>query len=257
MGNYEQPALQSAARVLRVVQLLGQRGAVSLTEVAHELDVSPSIAHRLLATCCAADFARQETAGGAYTAGPALHELSLGSSHARTLREAGAAVLSRAQKELGETVSVVVLEGRAVRFVETLEGEGVIRVSAPIGRTFPAHATAAGRALLACLSPEDLARRYPTRTLPRVPSSRVRTWSDLDAELENTRRRGWAVQIGEADRDLMAVAFAVVDGLGEPRAAINATALRIRYPSPDAVEELSSRLAPFARSLQRRLRGSR
>lgn len=257
MGNYEQPTLQSAARALRVVQLLGQRGAVSLTEVAHELDVSPSIAHRLLATCCAADFARQEAAGGAYTVGPALHELSLGSSQAIPLREAGAAVLAKARKALGETVSVVVMEGRAVRFVETLEGEGVVRVSAPIGRTFPAHATAAGRALLACLSPDDLARRYPSRTLPRVPSSLVRTWPDLVAELEATRRRGWSLQIGEADPELMAVAFAVVDGLGEPRAAINATAPRTRHPSSEDVEALAGRLAPFATSLQRRLRGSR
>lgn len=258
MGNYEQTPLQSAARVLRVVQLLGQRGVVSLTEVAHELDISPSMAHRLLSTCCATDFARQDAAGGAYTVGPALHELALGSSHARLLRAAGASVLARAQRELGETVSIVVLEGRTVRFVETLEGEHVIKVAAPIGRTFPAHATAAGRALLACLPPDDLARRYPTLTLPRVPApSQVRTWTDFEAELDRTRHRGWALQLGEADHDLMGVAFAVVDGLGEPRAAINATAPRSRYPSHEAAEALASRLAPFARSLQRRLRGSR
>lgn len=258
MGNYEQAPLQSAARALRVIQLLSQRGVVSLTEVARELDVSPSMAHRLLATCCATDYARQDTAGSAYTVGPALHELALGASHAGLLQAAGASVLAKAQRELGETVSIVILEGRSVRFVEALEGDGVIKVSAPIGRTFPAHATAAGRALLACLPADDLERRYPTLTLPKAPAaSRLQTWADLEAELDSTRRRGWAVQVGEADRDLMAVAFAVVDGLGEPRAAINATAPRSRYPSPEAAAELASRLAPFARSLQRRLRGSR
>ncbi|MGO1768939.1 MAG: IclR family transcriptional regulator domain-containing protein, partial [Microbacterium sp.] len=146
--------LQSAERTLKVVQLLVQRGALSLTEVARELDISPSMAHRLLATCCATGFARQDAPSGAYTAGPALQEISLGPSGAATLRETGAATLARVHKELGETVSVVVLEGRAVRFVETLEGDGLIRVAAPLGRTLAAHATAAGRALLACLPTE-------------------------------------------------------------------------------------------------------
>lgn len=257
MRKYDRPVLQSAERTLKVIQLLVQRGALSLTEVARELDISPSMAHRLLTTCCATGFARQDAPSGAYTAGPALQEIALGASGAATLRESGAATLARAQKALGETVSVVVLEGRAVRFVETLEGDGLVRVAAPLGRTLAAHATAAGRALLACLPEEELERRYPTRTLPRAPRSRVRTWADLSEELEATRARGWAVQAGESDSELLAVAFAVVDGLGAPRAALCAAVPLSRYAEPDAVGELAEALRPFARSMQRRLRGSR
>ncbi|MFC7405651.1 IclR family transcriptional regulator [Georgenia alba] len=248
--------LQSAERTLRVVQLLAQRGRATLTEVAGELSISPSMAHRLLTTCCELGFARQDGSGGMYETGAALHELSLGLTRATALRDAGAAQVAKACKELRETVSVVVLEGRDVRFVETLEGDRAVRVTSPIGRTMPAHATAGGRAMLSCLPPEELDRRFPTHRLTHVPWSAIETWEELVCELDRVRDRGWAIQIGEGEDDVVAVGYPILDGLGLPRAALVASAPRTRLATSHDAQAVARVLEPHARKIQRRLRGS-
>ncbi len=254
--NYSRPVLRSAERALRVVQLLGQRGRVSLTEVARELGVSPSTAHRLLTTCCEMGFARQEDSGGTYESGAVLQELSLAFSRATALRDAGAAQLSKAAKQLRETVSVVVLEGRDVRFVETLESDRAVRVATPLGRTLPAHATAGGLAMLAALAPDELHRRFPTRGLPQVSWSAITTWDELLAELGRVRERGWAIQIGEADEEVVAVGHAILDGLGLPRASLVVSAPRARITTSEEARAVATALEPHAHKIQRRLRGS-
>lgn len=256
MADYSQTTLQSAERVLRVVQLLGERGSVRLTEVAGELGVSPSMAYRLLGTCCAVGFARQDTSGAPYEAGPAIQELALSSHRAIDLKKAGAQQLAKAAKELGETVSVCVLEGRMVRFVETIEGTQLLRVATPIGKTFHAHYSAAGRVMLAHLPCEALESRYPSKTLERTELAEPMEWEQFTSELERVRARGWAVQLGEAQRDIGAVAHVILDGLGAPRAALVCTVPLSRISTRGDAEELAARLEPYAKRIQRRLRGS-
>ena len=257
MGSYSRNTLQSAERVLRVVQLLAERGSVRVTEVASELGVSPPVAYRLLDTCCQAGFASQDASGAPYEAGPAIQELALHAHRAVDLKKAAAAQLAKAVKELGETVSICVLEGRRVRFVETLEVVTFLRVAIPIGRTFPAHHSAGGRVMLAHLPMRAVEARYPSRTLERAEHCAPMEWAGFTEELKRVHARGWALQIGEAHRDIGAVAHVVLDGLGAPRAALTCTVPLSRISNPQKLEDLAHRLEPFARTIQRRLRGSR
>lgn len=248
--------MQSAGRALQLIQLLGQRGEVTLTEVARELGISPSMAHRLLVTGCELDFVHQAQPGAPYGLGLALKELSLSASSAVTLRDAGATQLAEAAKELRETLSVVVLEGHQIRFVETIEAERAVRVAAPIGRVLPAHASAGGRAILSCLPPEELLRRFPARRLPPAAGAPRPSWEEFLNDLLHIRNRGWALQMGEAEEDVAAVGQPVVDGLGNPRAAVVVSVPRSRLHSFPQAQALIDALEPYLLSFQRQLRGS-
>ena len=78
--------MNSSLLALRTVQILADRGTVTLSELASALDVSPSTAHRVLANCRTAGFATQHERGGAYSVGPAAHELTLILTKATGLR---------------------------------------------------------------------------------------------------------------------------------------------------------------------------
>ncbi|OLT03000.1 hypothetical protein BJF90_27175 [Pseudonocardia sp. CNS-004] len=170
-------AISSAAAVLALVRLIARRGSVTVTEVSRELDVAVSTAHRLLATCVREGFARQDHVGGPYTAGPTLHELTLvAGSHAVPLRDAGAEVLAGLREELGETISLAILEGRHTRFVQSLEGPRSVRVSSRLGLLLPAHSTSGGKAMLAALAPSALRERYPSQHLEATTDRSIADW---------------------------------------------------------------------------------
>lgn len=248
--------LGSAARVLKVVRMVGNRGAVTVAEVARELSTSTSTAHRLLATCRAENFVRQESVGGAYVMGPALHELSLGATSAITLREAAGPTLYKAAQALDETVGFVVAEGREGRYVESIEGNRSVRITSLLGLQFPLTSFAGGRAILAALSTSEVERRLSTRVLRTVTDRSMSKWDDLVAELERIRHRGWSVDFAEADPEAGSIAIAVIDSSGSPRGAVSLNVPLSRMTAKHDAVDLAEKLLPFATAIQRRMRGS-
>ncbi|MGE5136976.1 MAG: IclR family transcriptional regulator [Gemmatimonadota bacterium] len=252
MRNQGPQVLQSAEHALRVVLLVASRGSVTVTEVAAELSVGPSTAHRLLATCRHTGFVRQERPGGPYVIGPAVHELTLATTAAVTLRDAAGPVLQDLAAATGETVSLLVLEGRNVRFVESLEGSRPVRVASRVGVVLPAQDTSGGKAMLACLAGAELERRFPGR---RLAGDRPPPWPELLAELDRIRRRGWATKFAEGDPGIGAVGAAVRSGTGEPRAAVVAAAPLARLGSLRQAAAAVTPVVDAAAAIGRRLRG--
>jgi DNA-binding IclR family transcriptional regulator len=250
-------AIGSAAAVLALVRLVARRGSVTVTEVSRELDVAVSTAHRLLATCVREGFARQDHVGGPYTVGPALHELTLvAGSNAVPLRDAGAEVLAALRDELGETVSLAILEGRHTRFVQSLEGRRSVRVSSRLGLLLPAHSTSGGKAMLAALSPDALRDRYPSHHLQATTARSITDWDDLRRELNRVRRRGWAANLGETDPAVAALGAAVLLGTGEPVAAVCVAAPMSRLGTAARLRALAPAVIAAASKIQQRMRGS-
>lgn len=256
MRDTREISLKSTERALKVVRMVGQRGSVSVTEVARELGTSTSTAHRVLATCLAQEFVRQDNVGGAYVMGSALHELSLGATSAVALRDAAAPALRKAAEVLDETVSFVVAEGRDGRIVESVEGNRSVRITSLLGRHFPLNSFAGGRAILAALTPAEVEQRLAARVLPGVTPRSMTDWDDLVAELERVRTRGWAVDFAEADLEAGSVAVAVVDSSGAPRGAVGVNVPLSRMTAKAEAVALAQELMPFATTIQRRLRGS-
>ncbi len=255
-GRKARRYVSSAENALLVVQLMSQRGQLSVREVAHELGVADSTAHRLLSACRRVGFVRQESVGGAYFAGPALHEMALAASGAPRLREATGVLALQTAQELSETVSVAILEGRQCRFVESFEGNRPIRVSSLLGQLHPAHASSAGRAILARLGSDDVARRYPTKMLERRTDRTIAEWAAFEAELDRTRNRGWAVEFGEVEAGIASVSHVLTDSTGQPKAAMCVSVPMSRLTTGKDALPLANALGSVAAQVQSLLRAS-
>lgn len=245
--------LQTVDRALQLISLIGSRGEMTVTEVAGALQVSPSMAHRLLRTCTDAGYLRQDARNGPYLVGPALRQLSVDVSRGSTLRDLLGGVLRQAADGLLETTNLAVLEGRNIRFILTEEGAHLVRIARPIRALTPAHATAAGRVLLADLSDEELAARYRGVALDTVQPGTIQDWDQLMAELAKVRSRGWAIQVGEAQPGVAALAMPVRDGSGHAVAALTVTVPYLRLHRVEDARSLALRLRRFVDQMERRL----
>ncbi|MQA97672.1 MAG: helix-turn-helix domain-containing protein [Streptosporangiales bacterium] len=219
-NNGRGAGLSSVDNALRLLALIGEHQALRVAEAADLLGVARSTAHRLLNSLREHGFVLQDRPGGAYRPGPVLTEIGLTAIGRIDIRRVAAQVMRDLAVRTQETISLSVLEGRDVRFIECVEGTRSVRVGSRTGLALPAHCTAAGKAILSALAPVELDRRYAGRELPaRTPASPTDR-ARLDRELAETRRTGYAVNLEEGEPGISAVGAPIRDLTGAPLGAL-------------------------------------
>lgn len=194
----------------------------------------------------------RDAATGRYHLGLELYALAAATAQHRLLSVAPD-VLRHLAGELDETVHLCTLHGIDVL---TLRSESpparATAWGAWEGETVPAHATSAGRVLLAGLSPAALRDRYRAAELAgSAPRSRVQGVQDLAEVLAEVRATGTAVVTEEHEEGAVGVSAPVHDFRGERVAAINVSGeRRLMEPRLDVVVE---RVSVAAVSLSRLL----
>jgi DNA-binding IclR family transcriptional regulator len=208
-GPVPQYPIESVDNALKVLLLLGERTELRLTEVAEYLSVASSTAHRLLAMLHYRGFIRQDERGKAYLPGTALTGVAFSILQRFDAREALRPVLERLNTELAETVHLGILDGNTVRFIDAIESPQAVRVASRLGQSKPAHCTSTGKAMLAQLSAEDLRRLYPAQELEGLTPNSIRRRTELEHEIEVTRRMGYATSDEESEDGVSSVAVTV------------------------------------------------
>ncbi|ANY08833.1 IclR family transcriptional regulator [Pseudonocardia sp. HH130630-07] len=225
------PAYPVAAvdRTLQLLQLLGEIPELRLADVRERLGVGQSTAHRLVAMLVYRGFAVQDPVSRAYRAGPELLAAGSAAGRGATLRDAAAPALLTLARTCAETVHLGVLEPAGVRYLVGIESERALRVADRTGGTRPAHATSMGKSMLATLT-DDEVRALCGRH--RLSSPTDRTITDVDAllaELDATRRRGYARNSAEMEPGVSSVAIALPRTVPGPPAALSVAAPEVRW----------------------------
>lgn len=217
--------LQSLTRGLTVLDYLAaSKEPVRLTDVATFLGVDKSNASHLLRTLVSADYAEQVD-GRKYRAtskvrpaeGPSLEDIIAYRSRLH-------GTLEELVGTTGECAHMAVLVGSKVWYVDKIDSPLPLKVDHPIGSLAPLYCTALGKAFLAFGDPKEIGPLEPhtNRTITRKPA--------LDAEIEATRKRGFAVDDEEFTQGIRCAAAPIYDpsrrmvaaiGLSGPTARID------------------------------------
>lgn len=244
----------SVDNALRLLELIGERQALRVSEAATLLGVAPSTAHRLLTSLRRRGFVLQDRPNSAYRPGPVLNEIGLAAIGRIDIRRVARPVLEEVREQTRETVSLSLIEGRSVRFVDCVESPRTVRVGNRTGVVLPAHCTAAGKVILASLPESELTRRYSDRELVACTESSVSEWGELEEELAEIRRSGYAVNIEEGETGISAVATALQDLTGAPLASIAVVVPSSRMPPRTDAGGLASGLMTARDQIQDLLR---
>jgi IclR family transcriptional regulator, KDG regulon repressor len=204
---------RSVGRTLDLLELLASDAPLGVTDVASRLGLSKPAAHRLLAALTERGFAEQEPATSKYALGLRAFGLATLAGARQDLRSAGAKHLRELNEATGETVHEAVYDDGHVVYLDRLESRQPVAPISRIGARAPAHCVATGRAILAYLPEaevEALLERGLERFTDRTPATRERLLADIEA----TRRRGYAVNEGAWRADVAGVAAPVRDYSG-------------------------------------------
>lgn len=236
----------SVARAIALLDAVADsEGGARVNELARRIGVNPSTASRLLSTLEAGGLV-ERTPEGPYRLGLKLVALSDRVLGALDVRDRARPWLIWLVQETGETATLSVPGGGAAITVDFVPSPSSVVSLARLGRPSVAHATAAGKVMLAfgrVGAPTDLAA-FTERTI---------TDSDaLAEELERVRGAGVAEAVGEREPDLNALAAPVsgrggelvaILGLQGPAARLPAATRRsLREPLLRASQELGQAL---------------
>jgi IclR family transcriptional regulator, acetate operon repressor len=233
----------SVENALRTFQLLRDRRSIRVAELAVELGVARSTAHRLLALLSAYGAVEQEPGTPTYRPGPLLGQLGLSTLRQRDLVRLIHPYLERLSDEVGETAHFSVLQGCESVFLDSVEcRRQTLRVTSRVGLTYPAHATSGGKALLARMSDDAVRELFARHGLDKCTDRTVVTVEALLRELEEVRINGYATNWGESEIGVAAVAVVLHNSRGDAVGALAVSAPEQRLPP--------SRLSYLARKLR-------
>lgn len=227
------PAGTGADRVLATLtQLARHPRGVDLHDLTSELGLPKSTVHRALATLVRAGFA-ERVGRGRYRLGLQLVRLAFEFHEERDDARLVEPALEALAQRFGETAHYAVLDGAEVVYLAKVVPRGQsVRMTSTVGGRNPAHCTGVGKALLARALPDaDVVERFVAEHGPlaaRTPQTLVSA-SELAAELERTRVRGYALDREESEAGVVCLAMPVfLDSRANPSGAISVSALAHR-----------------------------
>lgn len=227
-----------AASVLRALE--DESEGLSLGEIASRIDLPRSTVQRIVAALAEEQFLIAATPRSRVRLGPAL--IRLASATKLELNQLVRPHMEELSRQVGETVDLSVIQGRAAVFVDQIPGSHRLRAVSAIGDRFPLHATACGKALLAAL-PDQKVEHLLDSELERFTSHTIVDRDDLLDELAEIRKSGLAFDREEHTEGICAVGVSFIDPLGRVYA--------LSLPTPTA------RFSRSQKSLTRALESSR
>lgn len=238
-------SIETAMQVL--LALADMDRAMGVTEIARRLNLHKSMVSRQLAMLKVADFVSQDNVSSRYRLGLGLLPLAANVLSAHRLSGRARLRLEALARATRETITHSGWDGQNAINLDQFGRVDPSEPLAPPGRVNPAHCTASGKAFLAALGPEALARRIE-QPLTRFTEHTITDPAALRAEIDRVRETGLAFNRGEFIENTDAIATLVRPPDGARVYGIAMTVPR-RRAGGGRLEELGAELLATAREL--------
>lgn len=191
--------VRSVGRAIDLLEILMSASEpMSLTEISEQAELHPSTAHRLLATLEKKRFAHQDEDSKLYSLGPKLNLLlAEGSRPYAYLRDQVTPILQQIAEELGENVSFSIQNGYQAMLLAQVYSGRLVQVRIQDAIQAPLHCTAVGKVMLAHLGPDEVRHILRETGLPSLTPQTITGITELEAELDRVRERGYATDMEE------------------------------------------------------------
>lgn len=212
--------IQSVSHALDVIEeLCKANGEVGVTELSKRLKLHKNNVFRLLATLELRGYVDQNRDTEDYRLG--VKALQMGQSYLAqsTLVGRGTPILKELSEAIGETVSLVTLQGGNVQFPISIESKRPVKVAPRVAVSFPAKLNAAGRLLTAQLPDAALAEILASNTVQDVA---------IKTQLAELRASGQIVDRGAIEADVISICRVIRGNNNEVVGAIEVLAPQYR-----------------------------
>lgn len=213
MPRTRQPSTRrigAAERAIALLDTLADEGELGTNEIARRTGMTPSTVSRQLGTLAASGLVERVPATGRYRLGLRIVQLANALLARLDVRVVARPHLEALVRRTGETATLSVPGEDDAITVDFVLGEHQVQPISRLGRPSIAHATSAGKVMLAFSG-----RPLPTGSLRSYTPHTITDLERLAREIERVRERGWAQAIEEREPGLSAIAAPIRSSRGE------------------------------------------
>lgn len=244
------PGTQSVRRAIALLKAFtGDAPEMSLAELTESVGLARTTAHRLLSALESEGLVARNPADNAYRLGPAAIALGSRALRSNDLRAVARPHLEELAEKSGETATLEVLADGRMLIIDEVLSQHLLGSGPSIGTSYAMHATSTGKAILAEMDADRLASAL-SGPLESITPETIDDTRELEAEIRETRERGWAVAVEELEEGFAAVGAAIHDPAGDATAAVS-----LGGPATRLVDELD-RLGELCREVAGKISGS-
>jgi DNA-binding IclR family transcriptional regulator len=209
------PAVEQAIRVMLCLADSGSNPK-SLTDICTEVGIHRSKAFSILNTLDDYGFVKKNPNRKGYVLGPGLLTITGKMLETLNLSHFVEPVLFDLAKKAGATVTLGLIADDKTHVVAEYEGAPGMGISSPIGRTTPITYGSHGKAIAAYLPENELEELLKNKNLYFYGSPEKFVKTRLRQDLAQCRRTGFALELGDIQQGVNAVAVPLLDHLNYP-----------------------------------------
>lgn len=203
------------------------RKEISAETVVAHLGMSQATAHRFLMTLEHAG-ALRITRRGRFALGQKIEELGWLAGESGSLSIIVQPEIDLLSSMLNESVMACRLTRFGPTCVAVANSSRPISVNVNVGTLFPLHATAQGKLWLSQMTPDERRARLAVTAIAGAKPAPV-DLEPLEEDLKTIIQQGYALNLGENEPDIAALAVPVKDGKGKTRLTISVFGMLSRF----------------------------
>jgi IclR family pca regulon transcriptional regulator len=223
--------------------------SLTLTQITDGAKLNKTTAFRIVSTLETSGFLERDPDTKRYRPGLKVLQLGFVAISGLEFRQIARPYLEKLAREVGQTVSLSVLDNMEVVYVDRVRQQQIIGVMLGLGSRIPAHCASLGKAMLASLPVDTLSQRLDQVDLKACTPNTITNRQQLEAELVRVRQLGYAVNDEEWVLGLRSTAAPILDQDGTVIGAIN-----ISVPTAEISRKLlESQFSPAVRTAAREI----
>lgn len=188
---YSAPSVKKAFKVLHA--LADSPARLGVSELAKQLKIGKSTVHGITSAMEEIGILVRDPLDKKYSVGYRLMELGRKTYGKIELREIARIPMERLMEKVGETVFLGVMNGDHITILDVVESNNAMKITSPPGTRLPLLAGATGKIFLAQLEEKKVREIVQKMGLVRYTSKSVLDPKKFISEVEETKKRGYAI----------------------------------------------------------------
>lgn len=243
--------INSLEKGTRVLELLAEKGELSVTKVAEHLALNRTGSHRFLATLRELGYV-EKNRENRYQLTFKILELGMKMANRFEIRREARPYMQELSLAFKETVNLGYRDGLEILHLDKIDSLQILRMDSPVGSRAPAYCTALGKSSLAFLPPQELDALLNGIKLKSHGPNTITSKKRLREELEKIRNQGYAIDNEELAYGLRCVAAPIFDHTDVPRYSISVAGPAVRF-TEKRTQQIQKKLKNVCSQLSRRL----
>jgi DNA-binding IclR family transcriptional regulator len=224
------PGTAAFTKFMSVLQLIGDSPRnYDMAELCRSAKLPRATVYRIVDALRAEGMVADVQPGNKFALGPRLINLASRSWATFDLRTIAHPFIEKLRDETGETVHLAVPSGSEMVYIDKLESPQTVRMTSRIGTRITLYSSSVGKAFLAALPADQLKEILGRIKFKRYTPHTIMQRKALEAELKETRKRGYSFDREETELEIRCIGAAIINAMGQPVGGISVSVPKYRF----------------------------